>query len=51
METALDTVTPLFAFPPEIRRLIYTTNAVKSLNMSLRKIIKIRGAFPSAEGA
>jgi putative transposase len=42
-------VTPFFAFPAEIRRIIYTTNAVKSLNMSLRKIIKTRGAFPSEE--
>jgi putative transposase len=42
-------VTPFFAFPTEIRRIIYTTNAVESLNMSLRKIIKTRGAFPSEE--
>ena len=32
-----------FAFPAEIRKVIYTTNAVESLNMSLRKIIKTRG--------
>jgi putative transposase len=44
-------VTPFFAFPAEIRRIIYTTNAVESLNMSLRKIIKTRGAFPSEEAA
>lgn len=42
-------VIPFFAFPAEIRRIIYTTNAVESLNMSLRKIIKTRGAFPSEE--
>ena len=42
-------VIPFFAFPTEIRRIIYTTNAVESLNMSLRKIIKTRGAFPSEE--
>src|SRR5260221_6552448 len=42
-------VIPFFAFPPEIRRIIYTTNADESLNMSLRKIIKTRGAFPSEE--
>jgi putative transposase len=42
-------VIPFFAFPVEIRRIIYTTNAVESLNMSLRKIIKTRGAFPSEE--
>jgi transposase-like protein len=44
-------VIPFFAFPAEIRRIIYTTNAVESLNMSLRKIIKTRGAFPSEESA
>lgn len=42
-------VTPFFAFPTEIRRIIYTTNSVESLNMSLRKIIKTRGTFPSEE--
>jgi putative transposase len=42
-------VIPFFAFPAEIRRIIYTTNAVESLNMSLRRIIKTRGAFPSEE--
>src|SRR6185436_18101406 len=44
-------VIPFFAFPPEIRKAIYTTNAVESLNMSLRKIIKTRGSFPSEEAA
>ena len=44
-------ITPFFAFPPEIRKIIYTTNAVESLNMSLRKIIKTRGSFPSEEAA
>lgn len=44
-------VTPFFAFPAEIRKVIYTTNAVESLNMSLRKIIKTRGAFPNEEAA
>jgi putative transposase len=42
-------VIPFFAFPAEIRRIIYTTNAVESLTMSLRRIIKTRGAFPSEE--
>lgn len=46
-----EAVTPFFAFPVEIRRIIYTTNAVESLNMSLRKIIKTRGAFPSEDAA
>jgi len=44
-------VTPFFAFPAEIRKVIYTTNAVESLNMSLRKIIKTRGSFPNEEAA
>ena len=42
---------PLFAFPPAIRKMIYTTNAVESLNRSLRKIIKTRGSFPNDEAA
>jgi putative transposase len=42
-------VIPFFAYPPEIRRIIYTTNAIESMNMSLRKITKNRGAFPSDE--
>jgi putative transposase len=46
-----DHVTPFFDFPAEVRRLIYTTNAVESLHMSLRKIIKTRGSFPSEEAA
>ena len=41
----------LFAFPPAIRKMIYTTNAVESLNRSLRKIIKTRGSFPTDEAA
>jgi putative transposase len=44
-------VIPFFAFPPEIRKVIYTTNAVESLHMSLRKIIKNRGSFPNEESA
>jgi putative transposase len=44
-------VIPFFAFPPEIRKIIYTTNTVESLNRSFRKIIKSRGAFPSEEAA
>jgi putative transposase len=40
-----------FAYPAEIRKVIYTTNAIESLNRSLRKIIKNRGAFPSDEAA
>ena len=44
-------VIPFFAFPPEIRRAIYTTNAIESLNMTLRKVIKNHRAFPTDESA
>ncbi len=44
-------VIPFFQFPPEIRKIVYTTNAIESLNMSLRKAIKTRGAFPSEDAA
>jgi putative transposase len=44
-------IVPLFAFPEEIRKAIYTTNAVESLNMTLRKAIKTRASFPSEEAA
>ena len=40
---------PLFEYPPEIRRVIYTTNAIESLNRSLRRVLKTRGAFPNDE--
>jgi putative transposase len=40
-------IIPFFDYPPEIRRIIYTTNAIESVNMSLRKITKNRGSFPS----
>jgi putative transposase len=40
-------IIPLFSYPPEIRKAIYTTNAIESLNMSLRKVTKNRGHFPS----
>jgi putative transposase len=42
-------VIPFFAHPPEIRKVIYTTNAIESLNMSLRKVSKARGSFPNDE--
>ncbi|CAE6860032.1 IS256 family transposase ISBcen18 [Paraburkholderia nemoris] len=48
---AWENVTPFFVFPPEIRRVVYTTNAIESLNMQLRKIIKTRGHFPNDEAA
>lgn len=48
---AWDRVIPFFAFPPAVRKLIYTTNAIESLHSQLRKIIKTRGHFPSDEAA
>jgi putative transposase len=48
---AWEHVIPFFAFAPEIRKMIYTTNAVEALNRSLRKIIKTRGSFPNDEAA
>jgi putative transposase len=46
-----DKVIPFYAFPPEVRRVIYTTNAIESVNARLRKILKTRGHFPSDEAA
>ncbi|WP_374266945.1 IS256 family transposase [Zoogloea sp.] len=48
---AWEQVIPFFAFPPEVRRVIYTTNAIESLNAGIRKIIKTRGHFPTDEAA
>ena len=42
-------LTPFFAYPAEIRKVIYTTNAVESLNYSLRRVLKTRGSMPSDE--
>ena len=44
-----DRITPFFDYPPEIRKIIYTTNAIESVNMSLRKVTKSRGSFPNDE--
>jgi transposase-like protein len=44
-------VIPFFAYPPEVRRIIYTTNAIESMHMQLRKIVKNRGHFPSDDAA
>jgi transposase-like protein len=46
-EDGWDRFTPFLAFPPMLRRVIYTTNSIESLNYQLRKIIKNRGHFPS----
>ena len=48
---AWSNVIPFFAFPPAVRRVIYTTNAIESVNARLRKIIKTRGHFPSDDAA
>jgi len=44
-------VIPFFAFPPEVRRVVYTTNALESVHAQLRKIIKTRGHFPTDDAA
>lgn len=44
-------IIPFFQFPPEIRKVIYTTNAIESLNMSLRKLTRNRRIFPNDEAA
>jgi len=46
-----DQVVPFFAFPPEVRRIIYTTNAIESLNSKLRTSVRCRGHFPNDEAA
>lgn len=46
-----DQVVPFFGYTPEIRKMIYTTNAIESLHMQVRKVIKNRGHFPSDEAA
>jgi putative transposase len=50
-ENAWERFTPFLAFPPEVRKIIYTTNAIESLNYQLRKIIKNRGHFPNDTAA
>jgi len=44
-------IVPFFAYPPEIRRVIYTTNAIESTNCGLRKTLKVCGSFPTDEAA
>lgn len=44
-------VIPFFEFPEAVRKIIYTTNAVESLHMTLRKVTKNRASFPSPEAA
>jgi transposase-like protein len=49
--TNWERITPFLAFPQEVRRLVYTTNAIESLNYSFRKVIKTKGHFPSEDSA
>lgn len=44
-------ISTMFAYPKEIRRVIYTTNAIESVNRQIRKVIKTRGSFPTDEAA
>ena len=44
-------VIPFFAFPDEVRRIVYTTNAIEALNSKLRRAVKIRGHFPNDDAA
>lgn len=44
-------VIPFFAFPADVRRILYTTNAIESLNRNVRKAVRVRGHFPSDEAA
>ncbi len=50
-DTPWQEVIPFFAFDPAIRKIIYTTNAIESLNRVIRKSIKTRGSFPTEEAA
>jgi putative transposase len=44
-------IVPFLAFPPDLRRVVYTTNAIEALNRQIRKIIKTRGSFPNEDSA
>jgi putative transposase len=44
-------VSPFFAFAPDLRKILYTTNAIESLNAQVRKAVRVRGHFPSEEAA
>lgn len=50
-EDAWDRFIPFFAFTPPVRKLLYTTNAIESLNCQLRKVAKTRGHFPGDDAA
>jgi len=51
LDPTWERVIPFFAFPEEIRKIVYPTNDVESLNMTLRTALKTRGAFPSEQAA
>jgi putative transposase len=44
-------IVPFLAFPPDVRRVVYTTNTIEALNRQIRKIIKTRGHFPNEDPA
>jgi putative transposase len=44
-------IVPFLAFPPDVRRVVYTTNTIEALNRQIRKIIKTRGSFPDEDSA
>jgi putative transposase len=48
---AWEHVIPFMAFPDEVRRVVYTTNAIEALNRQLRKALKTKGSFPSEDAA
>ena len=46
-----DNIVPFLAYPPDIRRIIYTTNTIEAVNRQIRKVIKTKGSFPSDDAA
>lgn len=46
-----DHIVPFLAYPPSIRKVIYTTNTIEAVNRQIRKVIKTKGSFPSNEAA
>ena len=50
-ENSWDEFTPFLEFPPELRRVVYTTNAVESLNARFRRAVRHRGHFPNEQAA
>lgn len=50
-QRAWEEVTPFYAFPTEVRKLVYTTNAIEALNSKLRRAVRARGHFPNDEAA